>query len=272
MELQEMPSVSGAKGEDLEASKALQEVKGDDKENLDKKTQGLKGMQTDHYSKLQRPQEDIYAEAFYCDTSEFKKAGKPTGETGNIRLYKAASVFLAVLCVLLLLATIALAVKLQNGSGVCPVPEDARSCSADECESVCATVQPRFDSRSGHICYQCPPGWLKFQERCFYLSTTRLSWELGQKNCSASGGSLAVIDSKAIQDFLTQKGNLNYWIGLKHDSAWTWVDKTVLRRSYWADNTQAKGCATLRSEEPAEKNWKSGSCSMYTYFICQLQM
>lgn len=46
MELQEMPSVSGAKGEDLEASKAPQEVKGDDKENLDKKTQGLKGMQT----------------------------------------------------------------------------------------------------------------------------------------------------------------------------------------------------------------------------------
>lgn len=46
MELEEMPSVSGAKGEDLEASKALQDVKGDDKENLDKKTQGLKGMQT----------------------------------------------------------------------------------------------------------------------------------------------------------------------------------------------------------------------------------
>lgn len=46
MELEEMPSVSGAKGEDLEASKELQEVKGDDKENLDKKTKGLKGMQT----------------------------------------------------------------------------------------------------------------------------------------------------------------------------------------------------------------------------------
>lgn len=41
-----MPSVSGAKGEDLEASTSLQEVKDDDKENLDKKTQGLKGMQT----------------------------------------------------------------------------------------------------------------------------------------------------------------------------------------------------------------------------------
>lgn len=46
MELQEMPSVSGAKEEDLEASKAQQEVKGDDKENLDKKTPELKGMQT----------------------------------------------------------------------------------------------------------------------------------------------------------------------------------------------------------------------------------
>lgn len=41
-----MPSGSGAKGEDLEASKELQEVKSDDKENLDEKTKELKGMQT----------------------------------------------------------------------------------------------------------------------------------------------------------------------------------------------------------------------------------
>lgn len=32
--------------------------------------------ETDHYSKLQCPQEDIYSDAFYSDTSEFKKAGK----------------------------------------------------------------------------------------------------------------------------------------------------------------------------------------------------
>lgn len=29
----------------------------------------------DHYSKLQNPQEDVYAEAFYCDASASKKPG-----------------------------------------------------------------------------------------------------------------------------------------------------------------------------------------------------
>lgn len=29
----------------------------------------------DHYSKLQNPQEDVYAEAFYCDASVLKKPG-----------------------------------------------------------------------------------------------------------------------------------------------------------------------------------------------------
>lgn len=36
----------------------------------------LEEEETDHYSKLQSPQEDIYSEAFYCDTSDFKKTGK----------------------------------------------------------------------------------------------------------------------------------------------------------------------------------------------------
>lgn len=43
MEMQEVPSVSSAKGEDIEASKATLEVKSDDTENRDKETQDLKG-------------------------------------------------------------------------------------------------------------------------------------------------------------------------------------------------------------------------------------
>lgn len=42
-----------------------------------------------------------------------------------------------------------------------------------------------------------------FQKQCFYLSTTRLNWTLSQNNCSNSGGSLAVIDSKEVQVAVT---------------------------------------------------------------------
>lgn len=48
-------------------------------------------------------------------------------------------------------------------------------------------------------CQQCPMGWLKFDQQCFYLSTTRLNWDNSRKNCSASGGSLAVIHTKKVQ-------------------------------------------------------------------------
>lgn len=120
-------------------------------------------------------------------------------------------------------------------------------------------------------CQQCPVGWLTFDQQCFYLSTTRLNWDDSQKNCSASGGSLAVIETKKIQvdvmrlsaaalrcdlkdtdnkmpyhrwwshwcselqDFLTKKGNLPYWIGLKQNNAkkWTWYDNTTLTQRWF---------------------------------------
>lgn len=44
MEMQDMPGVSSAKGEDIEASKDTPEGKSDDAENLDKETQEFKGM------------------------------------------------------------------------------------------------------------------------------------------------------------------------------------------------------------------------------------
>lgn len=56
-----------------------------------------------------------------------------------------------------------------------------------------------FRLTPGYLCHECPHGWLKFQEQCFYLSTTRLNWTLSQMNCSDSGGSLAVIDSREVQ-------------------------------------------------------------------------
>lgn len=48
-------------------------------------------------------------------------------------------------------------------------------------------------------CQQCADGWLTFGRSCFYLSTFRLSWDESQRNCSARGGSLAVISSQRVQ-------------------------------------------------------------------------
>uniref|UniRef100_A0A3B3DHG7 C-type lectin domain-containing protein n=1 Tax=Oryzias melastigma TaxID=30732 RepID=A0A3B3DHG7_ORYME len=75
----------------------------------------------------------------------------------------------------------------------------------------------------------CPYKWTLHGNYCFFLSTIRLSWEQSQSKCSSVCGSLAVITSQ--ENFLTKKGNLIYWIGLKkHQSVWQWVNNKTLEK------------------------------------------
>ncbi|XP_049439660.1 early activation antigen CD69 isoform X1 [Epinephelus fuscoguttatus] len=231
----------------------------------------------DYYSKLQNPSENIYSEAFYVGAPAKTNAGKETA--GNTRWYRVVCVLLAILCLILLVIVITLSLKLQSGTTDCPervetvevnraLPPLEPTCSQEKCQALFPRMQPQ------HLgCRQCADGWLTFGSSCFYLSTYRLNWDESQKNCSARGGALAVVNSWRVQDYLTTKGNMNYWIGLKyHGAEWSWVNNAALTKSYWADFTSEGDCGILSTDKPRAKNWIKASCGAATYFICQLQL
>lgn len=194
-------------------------------------------------------------------------------DEGNTGLYRLLCLFLGIICVFLLILVCVLGVKLQTRSTVCPGNgklEDQHdpTCSLEDCQN-------RFPNNQFKrpACQQCARGWLTFGASCFFLSTTRLTWHESQKNCSSHGGSLAIVSSQSVQSFITRKGNLKYWIGLRHDNSnWNWVNNKVLQQSYWTEAPENGDCAYLSSEDPAEKNWNRASCEASTYFICQLQL
>ncbi|XP_074540542.1 early activation antigen CD69 isoform X2 [Halichoeres trimaculatus] len=199
---------------------------------------------------------------------------KDSQKKGKARLYRLACVILTVICLVLLLVVIILSVKLQTGSPACTEGEEtfalskqgALSCSFDQCQALFPKVELKYLG-----CRQCADGWLTFGRSCFYLSTFRRSWDESQRDCSSRGGSLAVISSPDIQSYLTMKGNVKYWIGLRHNGlTWRWVNNTELGQSYWADFTSDGDCGFLNSGGPPEKNWMKASCQASAYFICQL--
>ncbi|XP_041845144.1 early activation antigen CD69 isoform X2 [Melanotaenia boesemani] len=199
--------------------------------------------------------------------------GKQT--EGNARLYRAGCFFLITICSILLLVIIVLSMKLNTGSTACSGrgetttndKQNPSTCSMEQCQDFFPTF---YSKRFG--CQQCANGWLTYGRSCFFLSTFRLTWAESQMNCSSRGGSLAVITSQNVQNFLTTKGNLRYWIGLtQRDAKWTWVNNNELQESYWAEAPQHGDCAYLSSERPFAKNWDRASCQAATYFICQLQ-
>lgn len=201
---------------------------------------------------------------------EGKKAGNQT--QGNVFLYRVACLSLSIICLLLLLVVVVLGVKLQTGStAVCDGTEETtpenKQCSVEHCVKWFPNLQPKQVG-----CQQCPDGWIPLGRSCFYLSRFRLSWDEGQRNCTARGGSLAVISDPTLQTFLTEQGQMKYWIGLRRQGdTWNWVNNTVLQQSYWSDAEPKGDCGVLSSGEPAEKNWMKARCEVYTYFICQLQ-
>uniref|UniRef100_UPI0009B44CB1 C-type lectin domain family 4 member E-like n=1 Tax=Monopterus albus TaxID=43700 RepID=UPI0009B44CB1 len=186
---------------------------------------------------------------------------------GNVRLYRIGCFLLISICLVLLLVVIILGVKLQTGSTVCA--ETERGCSYEQCKDRFPSIQLRPED-PGHK--RCSDGWLTFGQSCFYLSTYRLNWDKSQRNCTSRGGSLAVITSQEVQEFLTIKGEGFHWIGLrKRESTWAWVNGTVLQKSYWKEDPPSRDCGILSGKDPPEKNWITASCQSTTYFICQVK-
>ncbi|XP_072769017.1 C-type lectin domain family 4 member E [Nerophis lumbriciformis] len=227
------------------------------------------------YSKLQKPSEDIYAEATFdtatkkpvtpdlaannkCVTCQDKQA------QGSMQRYLVGCLILALVSLVLLLVVIVLIVKLGAGS----TDDSASSYAVNQCKT-CKALQVLPEPPNG-----CPTGWVRLDQSCFYLSQFRLNWEQSQRNCSERGGSLAVVSSRDVQYFLTQKGEgMMYWIGLQRiGGTWTWVNNSVLAQSHWGNNLNDGDCVMLHSGKQTENNWMSSSCGGRTYYICQQQL
>lgn len=213
-------------------------------------------VETEHYSSLQSPSEDLYAEAkFLTDTSKTK-----TGGFVGVRLWKGVSLCLAVLCLILILAIVIL---LINRSPVAQCQETSPNAvlSKPLTSDFCKRCQ------SDH----CAQDWLHYGESCFYMSALRETWDKAQKNCSELGGGLAVITTPSLQRFLTQGGKRReYWIGLRQHETWTWVNKQQLTKSYWSDTPTGGDCVTLMGNVSSEKSWFRRSCSRPIYYICEV--
>lgn len=205
---------------------------------------------TDVYSKLQSPPEDLYAEAQWHRGASKNKAGNE-----SVRLWKGLSAALAGICVLLLLIVLFLILKPQPGPLNC-----------QELHNSATSGYPRC------LCRECPVGWLKHDTSCFSLSTLRGSWDDGLKECTKKGGSLATVTTQQVQTFLNQKGTMKYWIGLRQNGTWTWVGNSPMGKSYWSDSRGTGDCVYMEGNSTTEGNWKQAPCQVKTYYICELQL
>ncbi|XP_053318171.1 C-type lectin domain family 4 member G-like [Spea bombifrons] len=117
----------------------------------------------------------------------------------------------------------------------------------------------------------CPSTWKQIQSKCYYISTTSLTWEEAKEDCIARQGQLLVLrdqtESNALRVYLSPQP---FWISLKRKiNTWIWLDGTIPSFTSWApyEPNNARGiedCVELK-----EGLWNDVACTKKNPYVCK---
>uniref|UniRef100_A0A7N5JU19 C-type lectin domain containing 17A n=1 Tax=Ailuropoda melanoleuca TaxID=9646 RepID=A0A7N5JU19_AILME len=120
----------------------------------------------------------------------------------------------------------------------------------------------------------CPEGWLPFEGKCYYFSSTTKSWDEARKSCQENYSHLVIISSFAEQNFVSRAHGSPrvYWLGLndrEREGDWKWLDGSPVTLSFWdpeePNNIFDEDCASMNKGG----TWNDLSCDKSTYWICE---
>nr|XP_060615303.1 C-type lectin domain family 2 member D-like [Anolis sagrei ordinatus] len=116
------------------------------------------------------------------------------------------------------------------------------------------------------VIFSCPSKWVGYEGKCYYFSDSEDTWNSSQKNCSASGAFLVILEDQTEMEFIMQvKRPTDYWIGLKREKEgqpWEWANGTLFNN--WFDIGADGPCAYLNDERASStlcwitRNWICG--------------
>ncbi|EFB21921.1 hypothetical protein PANDA_020842 [Ailuropoda melanoleuca] len=121
----------------------------------------------------------------------------------------------------------------------------------------------------------CPEGWLPFEGKCYYFSSTTKSWDEARKSCQENYSHLVIISSFAEQVIGPFQALESQWdsqifpwpgwreIGIAFESL------RLLTVSFWdpeePNNIFDEDCASMNKGG----TWNDLSCDKSTYWICE---
>ncbi|XP_039675571.1 CD209 antigen-like protein E [Perca fluviatilis] len=146
------------------------------------------------------------------------------------KTFRAAALFLAVLCFLMMTGIILLFVYfilLQTRHEVLQTRYDQLS--------------NNYSQLQGEVSEKCcPDGWTTFGRSCYFKSKEKNTWDGSRADCQQIGADLVVINNEEEQKFVSELNkDGESWIGLRNIgtysySEWKWVDGSPLTKTFWA--------------------------------------
>uniref|UniRef100_A0A8D2BCP8 C-type lectin domain family 5 member A n=1 Tax=Sciurus vulgaris TaxID=55149 RepID=A0A8D2BCP8_SCIVU len=120
-------------------------------------------------------------------------------------------------------------------------------------------------SRYGTV---CPKDWDFHQRRCFFLSTSELSWNKSRDDCVTKGSTLAIVNTPEKLEYLQHIADVEkYFIGLTYHSVekkWRWINNSVFSGNI-THQSQNFNCATIG----LTKTFDAALCDISYRWICE---
>ena len=107
------------------------------------------------------------------------------------------------------------------------------------------------------------------------------TWDEAALFCEELGAGFVIVDNQEENDFITQLGVHNHWLGLSDvetEDEWLWVDGEEANYTNWAENQpdnagDGEHCVViwngLVGEEEIVGEWNDGACATPLPFICE---
>ncbi|XP_059568002.1 C-type lectin domain family 5 member A isoform X1 [Myotis daubentonii] len=114
----------------------------------------------------------------------------------------------------------------------------------------------------------CPSRWDFHQGRCFFFSTSELSWNKSKDLCEAQGSNLAIVNTPEKLKFLQViAGAEQYFIGLLYQQAtkrWHWINNSIFNGNI-SNQIQNFNCVTIG----LTNTFDAASCDVSYRYICE---
>uniref|UniRef100_UPI0037E7899B galactose-specific lectin nattectin-like n=1 Tax=Semicossyphus pulcher TaxID=241346 RepID=UPI0037E7899B len=136
-----------------------------------------------------------------------------------------------------------------------------------------------YNHSVGDGCEKCPPGWTKFDTRCFQFHFKERDWADAEYHCTSIGGNLASIQTTGEYTFLRDliytvtNSHKTTWVGgndAVKEGVWLWSDGKHFGFSGWGkgepSNHGGEGCMEMNFREKDYIN--DAKCQEKNSFVC----
>ncbi|CAG2254486.1 CLEC17A [Mytilus edulis] len=124
------------------------------------------------------------------------------------------------------------------------------------------------------VSLSCPTRWLKYENKCFYFSGGRKTWNEARLTCKNDGSRLVEVGSSCENDFLKMTAiayGQMYWLGgsdIQNEGSWIWASSlTQFTFTDWSPTEPSNGtgenCVRMWSY------WMDTPCNRNVRFICE---